>query len=68
GVRLPETLRRSPADGRFAAQRLAIPLRMLRPGENTVTIRSVAGTADLDDFEFINARIILTPSGRDETQ
>jgi hypothetical protein len=57
-------LEHAPADGRFGEQRIPIPLGALRPGANTVTLRSVRERADHDDYEFVNMRIVLVRDGR----
>lgn len=49
----------SPRDGSFGLFRATFPAQWLREGENTIEIRSKRGTADLDDFEFVNVQIHL---------
>jgi len=65
GRRLRETLEDSPADGSFGEFRIPIPPETLRIGRNVLEFRSTdrRGT-DLDDFEFVNVRVILEPRRR----
>lgn len=60
GRRLPEDLTDSPRSGRYEEWTCVFPASWLRAGENTLRIRSVndPGT-DIDDFEFVNVRIII---------
>jgi len=60
GRRLPEDLTDSPRSGRYEEWTSVFPASWLRAGENTLSIRSVndPGT-DIDDFEFVNVRIII---------
>jgi hypothetical protein len=54
------TLTDSPDDGSFGEFVARIPFRLLREGENTFQIRATSrqGT-DIDDFEFVNPRLVL---------
>lgn len=59
GRRIRRGLSDSPSDGRFGEVRRSFRASMLRPGRNTITIRSAASGigSDIDDFEFVNPRI-----------
>lgn len=62
GRRLAARFSRAPADGSFGEASFTIPPHLLRPGNNTLMIEDIECTGDLDDFEFINPVIVLTPS------
>ncbi len=64
GTRLDITLQESPDDGSFGEQRIRVPIDLLEPGSNWIAFRSIRtpGT-DIDDFEFVNVRLVLEPSG-----
>ncbi|MEZ6233493.1 MAG: hypothetical protein R3B68_04830 [Phycisphaerales bacterium] len=53
----------TPRDGSFGEMVFPFPPDWLREGVNTIEIRSVRGSNDLDDFEFVNVRVRLRPSG-----
>ncbi|MEM9065635.1 MAG: hypothetical protein AAGB51_09125 [Planctomycetota bacterium] len=58
GRRLDDTLTDSPESGRYEEWSADVPSAWLRPGRNTLRIRSVnAPGTDIDDFEFVNVRI-----------
>ncbi|MFM9995262.1 MAG: hypothetical protein ACKVU4_05620 [Phycisphaerales bacterium] len=57
GRLVDERLTGSPRDGSFGVFRVRFPAEWLVTGENTVTIRSVRGAVDYDDFEFVNVRV-----------
>ncbi|MCA9279329.1 MAG: PD40 domain-containing protein [Phycisphaeraceae bacterium] len=56
---LPKRLDGSPRDGSFGQFRANVPADWLQLGENKIDIRSRRGTADLDDFEFVNVQFHL---------
>ncbi len=60
GNLIEKRLTGSPQDGSFGEYRAAFPASWLAAGANTLHIRSTRGNADLDDFEFVNVRILLT--------
>jgi hypothetical protein len=64
GRRLSQRLNASPTDGSYGEFATPIDTRLLRAGENEVSIRSSDSLGDLDDFEFVNVRVRLI-SGRD---
>ncbi len=66
GNRLSQRLVDSPRDGSFGEWRATFPARWLVEGENVLEIRSVRGNSDLDDFEFVNVRVVLDPGGQDD--
>ncbi|MCB9840156.1 MAG: PD40 domain-containing protein [Phycisphaeraceae bacterium] len=53
----------TPRDGSFGEMVFPFPTDWLREGANTIEIRSVRGSNDLDDFEFVNVRVRLRPTG-----
>jgi hypothetical protein len=63
GRLLDQRLTGSPGDGSFGEFRARFPADWLVEGENTISIRSVRGTADLDDFEFVNVQVRLSRTG-----
>lgn len=64
GRLLPKRLDGSPRDGSFGQFRANVPADWLQLGENEIDIRSKRGTADLDDFEFVNVQFHLQRSQR----
>ncbi len=66
GHRLSQRLIDSPRDGSFGEWRATFPARWLQEGENVLQIRSVRGNSDLDDFEFVNVRIVLDPGDEND--
>jgi len=62
GRRLATTLQESPEDGSFGEQRIPVPLSHLEQGTNWIAFRSIRtpGT-DVDDFEFVNVRVVFEP-------
>ncbi len=58
GNRLERFLDTAPRDGSFGEFLAEFPGDWLHEGANTLRIRSVRG-GDLDDFEFVNVRILL---------
>lgn len=64
GRRVPGAITGSPRDGSFGELVLEFPAQWLVEGANTIEIRSVRGSSDLDDFEFVNPRIRLEPASR----
>jgi len=63
GHRLDTRKAFSPADGSYAPIELPLNPAWLANGANTLTIRSVDCTGDLDDFEFVNLQIRLPKPG-----
>jgi len=59
GRRLSQRLSSSPSDGSYGEFVTPIEVRLLREGENEITIQSSDSLGDLDDFEFVNVRIRL---------
>ena len=57
-------LAHSPGDGRFAEQRVVVPVELLRGGLNSVTLRSVRERSDHDDFEVVNVGLRIVPKLR----
>ena len=51
-------LDKAPRDGSFGEFSAEFPVDWLHEGANTLRIKSVRG-GDLDDFEFVNVRILL---------
>ncbi|MEQ8850347.1 MAG: hypothetical protein RIB32_01035 [Phycisphaerales bacterium] len=62
GRRLATTMQESPGDGSFGEQRIPVPLSYLEAGPNWIAFRSIRqpGT-DIDDFEFVNVRLVFEP-------
>ncbi len=58
GNRLERFLDTAPRDGSFGEFLAEFPVDWLHEGANTLRIKSVRG-GDLDDFEFVNVRILL---------
>jgi len=58
-VLIDERLSESPADGSFGEFTAGFDVNLLRPGTNTLQIEAVRCRGDLDDFEFVNVRIII---------
>jgi len=60
GHQLSTAMTDSPPDGSFGMFTARIPLRLLREGQNVIQIRATdrQGT-DIDDFEFVNPRLVL---------
>lgn len=64
GRRLSRTLAESPDDGSFGEQRIPIPLGFLSEGTNWIAFRSIRSPGtDIDDFEFVNVRVVFDPAG-----
>ncbi len=51
----------SPRDGGFGEFRAVFDPTWLRPGGNRLKITTTTCSGDLDDFEFVNVRIVLVP-------
>lgn len=62
GTTLEHDYVESPADGSFGVFEIPFNPRLLVEGENVFEIRGVSCRGDLDDFEFVNAQIRLTPN------
>ena len=60
GRELPTTITGSPDDGSFGEFVARVPLGLLREGDNVIGVEAVSrqGT-DIDDFEFVNPRLLL---------
>lgn len=54
-------LTHSPADGSFGEYRAAFDVSVLQAGGNTLEIHALARGGDIDDFEFVNVQVRLTP-------
>lgn len=61
GTRLPRSLNRSPRDGSFGRFATDFDVNLLRPGRNLFRIRANSRGRDIDDFEFVNVRLSLSP-------
>lgn len=61
GMLLPRRLNQSPRDGGFGIFSSAFDPAWLKSGRNTFKIHAKSCRGDLDDFEFVNVRIILAP-------
>jgi hypothetical protein len=61
GHLLDARLDHSPPDGGFGTFTARFDASLLQEGENTIEIRAVSCTGDLDDFEFVNLNIRLHP-------
>jgi hypothetical protein len=60
-ARLSRRLDDAPEDGSFGEFRAAFEIDLLRPGDNTLAIVAAPSDVDIDDFEFVNVQIHLTP-------
>jgi hypothetical protein len=58
---LQRRLDRAPADGSFGEFQAEFDPSLLRPGTNTFEIRAASLGGDIDDFEFVNIEIRLSP-------
>lgn len=61
GHLITEGLTVSPADGSFAPVKVAFDPAWLRVGRNVITVSAVVCVNDLDDFEFVNLQVRLSP-------
>lgn len=63
GTALNSTLSSAPFDGSFGPYEVTFNINLLQAGANTIVITSVECTTpgDIDDFEFVNAQIFLSP-------
>jgi hypothetical protein len=61
GQRTRVRLSDSPGDGSFGEFRARFDVEHLRAGENTLEIRAKSRSGDIDDFEFVNVQLNLTP-------
>ena len=61
GELLDGRLDQAPDDGSFGEFRTEIDPDLLLPGTNLLEIRTSSCRGDLDDFEFVNVQIELTP-------
>jgi hypothetical protein len=65
GRTVSRRINQAPADGSFGEFTARFPVEWLVEGRNLITIESVRGDFDLDDFEFVNVRIVLNPRDGD---
>ncbi len=61
GRRLRGRLDESPDDGSFGSFQAEFDPSWLEAGTNTIKIRAVSCSGDLDDFEFVNVQVRLWP-------
>jgi len=61
GRRIDHDLDESPSDGSFGEYVLSFDIDEMDEGENTLRIRSTSCRGDLDDWEFVNVQIRLSP-------
>lgn len=61
GHLITEGLTVSPDDGSFAPVKVAFDPAWLRVGQNVITVTAVVCVNDLDDFEFVNLQVRLSP-------
>jgi hypothetical protein len=59
--RVDHDLDESPSDGSFGDYELAFDIDQMEEGTNTLRIRSTTCRGDLDDWEFVNVQIRLSP-------
>ena len=60
-VLLEDRLDRAPNDGSFGEFQAEFDPDLLRAGVNTIEIIAKPSTSDIDDFEFVNVRLLLSP-------
>ena len=58
---LDRRLDQSPGDGSFGEFRAPFDPAVLVAGSNTISIVAAPSSSDIDDFEFVNVRILLSP-------
>ena len=58
---IDKRLDNAPDDGSFGEFAADFRAGLLRAGTNTVEIIAKPSSSDIDDFEFVNVRIILSP-------
>jgi hypothetical protein len=61
GTVLDERLHHAPSDGSFGEFTTTFDSVLLRPGSNKFEIIAKPSSSDIDDFEFVNVRIHLSP-------
>ena len=60
-VLLDERLDDAPRDGSFGEFTATFDADLLKIGHNTIEIIAKPSTSDIDDFEFVNVRILVSP-------
>ena len=61
GSTLEQRLENTPDDGSFGEFRASFDAGLLRRGLNTIEIIAKPSSSDIDDFEFVNVQILLSP-------
>lgn len=61
GHLITEKMALSPSDGSFAPAAVAFDPAWLRVGRNVITVTAIVCANDLDDFEFVNLQVRLSP-------
>ena len=61
GQRTGLRLTPSPRNGSFGEFSAEVPIELLQQGTNTFAIRARARGDDIDDFEFVNVQLHLSP-------
>ena len=61
GTTLDDELDYAPRDGSFGEFVADVDARLLREGANTFEVIAKPSSSDIDDFEFVNVQILLTP-------
>ncbi len=61
GTVLDDRLDDAPSDGSFGEFTAAFDAGILRPGGNSFEIIAKPSDSDIDDFEFVNIQIRLSP-------
>ena len=59
--RVDHDLDEAPSDGSFGDYELEFDIDQMEEGTNTLRIRSTTCRGDLDDWEFVNVQIRLSP-------
>jgi hypothetical protein len=61
GTTLKKRLNHAPEDGRFGEFVAPFDAALLRPGKNSLQIIAAPSDSDIDDFEFVNVQVRLSP-------
>ena len=61
GATLEQRLEETPDDGGFGEFRASFDADLLRRGPNKIEIIAKPSSSDIDDFEFVNVQILLSP-------
>ncbi len=61
GTTLKERLNQAPDDGSFGEFVAPFDARLLQPGTNELRIIAAPSDSDIDDFEFVNVQVRLSP-------